>query len=462
MSTDIPEKPTNMDEPEIPSSTSGTTTEEQTYSKFKTLIKDFISDLSITYPEYCHTVSEWAQEDISNEKVKELFEYCKKLYPERFFDILYQDEDIFKDDSDVNVYFLPKLSFRLLFNEEGVSDNTKKTIWKYLQLILFTVVGDVNNMSDFGDATNLFNGIDEKDLQQKITETLENISGLFNDKQETSTEGGNETPNMPDYFTNMFDNIGGEGNEMPTGGIPQFQNFQEHLKKIFDGKIGALAKEMTQEIAGELKDIFGENLDNVENPKDILKNVMKNPNKLSKLMKSVKSKLESKMASGEISREDIMKEAGDMVNSMKEMGGTEQMKSMFENAAKSMGLGKNAKFNKAAFERMAKREEAKTKIKERADIRRQKVAEDKRAEFEKFKKQQQAEFERQKAFTLRTQGNNSENLIFKLEGADEQEKTKIRKEITKAMDDEIIKEFETGTTEKVSSTKKKNKKKKKT
>ena len=42
MSTDIPEKPTNMDEPEIPSSTSGTTTEEQTYSKFKTLIKDFI------------------------------------------------------------------------------------------------------------------------------------------------------------------------------------------------------------------------------------------------------------------------------------------------------------------------------------------------------------------------------------------------------------------------------------
>lgn len=189
---------------------------------------------------------------------------------------------------------------------------------------------------------------------------------------------------------------------------------------------------------------------------------MKNPNKLSKLMKSVKSKLESKMASGEISREDIMKEAGDMVNSMKEMGGTEQMKSMFENAAKTMGLGKNAKFNKAAFERMTKREEAKTKIKERADIRRQKVADDKRAEFEKFKKQQQAEFERQKAFTLRTQGNNSENLIFKLEGADEQEKTKIRKEITKAMDDEIIKEFETGTTEKVSSTKKKNKKKKKT
>ena len=40
--------------------------------------------------------------------------------------------------------------------ERKISDNTRKTIWKYLQLILFSVSSSLKNRSDFGDTEKLF------------------------------------------------------------------------------------------------------------------------------------------------------------------------------------------------------------------------------------------------------------------------------------------------------------------
>ena len=57
---------------------------------------------------------------------------------------MYQNE-IFNPESDSNTLFLPNVDFKILFNSEGVSEQTKQTIWKYLQVILFAVIGDVKN-----------------------------------------------------------------------------------------------------------------------------------------------------------------------------------------------------------------------------------------------------------------------------------------------------------------------------
>ena len=68
-------------------------------------------------------------------KMKELkFLTCLKVYPERFFDILYQNTDIFT--TDVNTHFYLHIDFSSLWKED-ISEKTRKTIWKYLQLILF-------------------------------------------------------------------------------------------------------------------------------------------------------------------------------------------------------------------------------------------------------------------------------------------------------------------------------------
>ena len=115
---------------------------------------------------------------MNDEKYQKLFDYCLTIYPERFFDILYQNE-IFESDSDSNTFFLPSVDFKILFNSEGVSEQTKQTIWKYLQLILFSVVGNVKDKNVFGDTANLFEGINENDLEEKMKETMDNIGDFF-------------------------------------------------------------------------------------------------------------------------------------------------------------------------------------------------------------------------------------------------------------------------------------------
>jgi hypothetical protein len=302
---------------------------EKIPDNFNSVILDFTKDLSITYPEYSFLWSKWMVDKIDEDETKHLFEYCLSIYPERFFDILYQNNDIFNADSETNTTFLPNVDFKLLFNCEGVSENTKKTIWKYLQLILFTIVGGVKDKATFGETMNMFDGIDESELNEKLKETMSGISEFFsnitgdNTNDNTSEENNNgnrttpkfEMPNMEKMFEDMNNNEGfneefkNAFNKM--GGMPNMpnmENMQDHLKSLFDGKIGSLAKDMAEEISEEFQDILGGD-DDVKDTSDVLKKMMKNPKKIMDLMKTISGKLDTKMQNGEISRDEIMKEA---------------------------------------------------------------------------------------------------------------------------------------------------------
>jgi hypothetical protein len=132
---------------------------------FRSIVTDFISDVKTTFPE----VREVFMNDgiVTEEENKQLFDYCLRVYPERFFDIINQNEGIFKIESSVNTHFLPNVDFKVLYNCENISENTKKIIWKYLQLILFTIVGQVHDKTGFGDSMNILEGIDEDELQEE-------------------------------------------------------------------------------------------------------------------------------------------------------------------------------------------------------------------------------------------------------------------------------------------------------
>ena len=155
-------------------------------SNFQSTIQDFINDLDTTFPEYKHLWQQWSNCD--DNKIDELFQYCLTIYPERFFDILYQNNDIFRnidsisieEDIDiVNTQFFPNVEFKTLFNCDGVSDNTKNTMWKYLQLVLFIVVGSSKDKNVFGDTANIFEGIDENELSDKLKETMDDMGSFF-------------------------------------------------------------------------------------------------------------------------------------------------------------------------------------------------------------------------------------------------------------------------------------------
>ncbi|MAZ55180.1 MAG: hypothetical protein CMP55_05195 [Flavobacteriales bacterium] len=430
-----------------------TDTKDAIPENFKTLVKDFIDDLTNVFPEYDFYWSKWGNTDITNEELKELLNHCAKVYPERFFDILYQNEDIFAENSDINTYFLPRMDFRILFNSEGLSENSKKVLWKYLQLMLFTVVGSVDDKKSFGESANIFDGIDENVLQEKLEETMKNIGNVFEkmdtlkqkvnemegtteDNQETNT---GETPNPRAAFENL----------------PNMENLQSHLKQLFDGKIGKLAKELAEEVADEFKDVVG---GDDENPQNMIKNLMKNPNKIKNLMKTVSGRLDEKMKSGEISKDELMKEAGQFLNEIKKTSGDAGVNEMLQSAMKNMGgLGKNAKINKSALNRLMKQSESKEKMQQKANVRKQEILRQKEKErketFDRIREQN-----RLKAQFKLQQKENPDSFVFTLDGEDVQEKSFVHPDLIA----EMKKEEEEEKNQETTSKKKKKKKKKKT
>ena len=321
----------------------------------KSLIRisnDLIGDLLTSFPE--------CENELTNMRTQieeaSYVDHCKKIYPQRFFDILYQNYEIF-DDNEIDTCFMPNIDFKMFFKAEDVSENTRDVLWQYLQLMLFTIIGDVQNVKDFGDTANLFSGIDEDELQNKMKEAFENMGSVLDNM---SNNNGDEKTDDP---------VEGEETEgQQQQGIPQFENVKDHLQSLFEGKIGSLAKELAEEVGDDFKDLLGDEKTQ-SNPKDIFKKLIRNPNKITDLMKKVSTKLEQKMSSGNISKEELMKEAGDIMKKMKDMGGGKEFGDMMKNMAKTMG-GKNARVNMGLFNKMSKENDNRERLLQKLEERR--------------------------------------------------------------------------------------------
>ena len=135
------------------------------------VLKDFLDDIATTFPEIKDDMNSHLKKilngDSDDETDQFVLEYFQNVFPERFFDILYQKYEIFQDDS-INTEFLPGIEFKNLWND-NISDKTKDVIWKYLQLILFNVVGTLKNNDSFGDTAKLFEAINQNELHDKLS-----------------------------------------------------------------------------------------------------------------------------------------------------------------------------------------------------------------------------------------------------------------------------------------------------
>tara|TARA_X000000368_G_scaffold394809_1_gene361668 strand:- start:184 stop:1359 length:1176 start_codon:yes stop_codon:yes gene_type:complete len=300
---------------------------------FTKVINDLVSDVLTTFPE----LKERMHSDLINpdtEALDRVYEHCKKVFPERFFDILYQNADIFKNDT--NTVFLPDLDFKLLMNDEGISDNTKDTIWKYLQLILLSVIKDVSGGESFGDTAKLFEAIDEGELKEKLKETVDKMHEMFD--------------NVP---------VGEDGEKINLDNLPNPEDIHSHVSGMMDGKLGCLAREIAEETARDLN----MDMEGAENVGDVFKKLFKNPGKLMGLVKNVGGKLDEKIKSGEINESELLEEAAEIVQKMKDIPGMGDIKDLLG----KMGMpgGKNSKVNMGAFKAHMDKQMRISKMKER-------------------------------------------------------------------------------------------------
>jgi len=345
---------------------------------FPSILHDFLSDLINTFPEY---IDIFQQLNVKGFE-EGIYSYCLGIFPERFFDILYQNEDIFDSESLVNTEFFPNLDFKLLFNAVGISENTKQAMWKYLQLILITIMSGIKDKTGFGETMNLFEGIDENELQNKLTETIDNLTDFFKSMETgatgTTSDGDGATSGRDDGATSDansgdFESFKNSMPEFSFEDMPDAAGLHEHLKGLFDGKIGKLAKELAEEMSGEFMGMFGNDQSDIHSTQDVFKKIMKNPKKIMDLLKTVGSKLESKMKDGEISKEEIMKEASELMGKMKGMGNGKEFQEMMKNLTKNMGNlsamagGKGGKFDMNAMQRMSSQYSQKERMRSKLD-----------------------------------------------------------------------------------------------
>ncbi len=306
-------------------------------NKFDILLNEFRDDLLNTFPELNGKF-------VSNEEIKK---YCGELFPKMFFDLLYENQDIFKQPQ----FLLPNIDFSVLMNDAQLTDKTKKTIWKYLQLILFTVVENINSKetsnNTFGNTSKLFEAIKEDDLHEKLTQTMEEMRNLFTD---ISGQDGMDTSGID--ISGIYDSFNPD-------------KMKDHLEGLMGGKIGTLAREIAEEAASEIGADFTKQ-------DEFMKNMMKNPNKIFDLIKNVGDKLENKIKSGEVNQSELIEEATELLSKMKDMPGMKEMMSKMSGMSGNMDfkamankLQETLKMSKTK-ERLNKKREARAEARKNA------------------------------------------------------------------------------------------------
>lgn len=265
------------------------------------VLKEFIDDLTLTFPEHKELMNKYRELTVD-----EFSELNGKIYAENFFDILYKNEKIFNDD--VDSYYLPEIKFSIIWSS-NISDKTKVNIWKYLQLILFSIISKTGDNSSFMENIENFDNLNFDELSSQIDETIQNMSG----------------DNLPDA-----------------------EKINDAMKGMLGGKLGDLAKEIVDESDTHLE------------TEEDLSNLLKDPTKLMSLVKNVGDKLDSKIKNGDINESELMGEATNLLGKMNEIPGFDSIKSMMNN----LGMNMN-NLNTSATENKMKQQASKNKTKER-------------------------------------------------------------------------------------------------
>lgn len=335
-------------------------------TEFNKIIKDLSNDLSITFPEYAPFIEKWWINSKYENPVQYLYEFCLKKMPPRFFDILYKNDDMFSETSDVDTEFLPNIHFRNLWQCD-ISDSTRETIWRYLQLILFAIVGTMDSSDAFGETIKMFKSVEENDLKSTLEETMGKMYEFFENSKNTGSGEGAEGSENKDKTDEKVETD--EGINM--NNFPSAENLHEHINGMLGGKLGELAMEIAQETASDLNLGADGDLNADSDVKDVFQKLMKNPTKLMSLVKNVGSKLDEKIKSGSIKESELMSEASDIINRMKDMPGMGDIQSMLKKMGMTKGMG-GGKFDFNAMEsklnQTMKQAQMKEKMKEKADI----------------------------------------------------------------------------------------------
>ena len=269
--------------------------------KFNQNLELFLNNIKMVVPELTQAIDDTYQfnNDTGSKYVKDFY---SNIYPLRN-ELSNCDEVLFS----VNNTILQNINFNTLWNNELVTQNVQKTIWKYLHtLYLFSY--EYSNKIILTDTLKHLKKLSKEDKLDNITSDelilINIINKLSDEKSEViktlhidNTENSNSLENM----------------------IPP---------EIFNGAIGNLAQEIAQEI-----DPSSLNLDD---PSKLIKNLlsgnMDEDNGISSLVRKISGKIQSKIENGSLNQDTMMNEAQNVMKSLSNNGSMGDLSNLMSGA----------------------------------------------------------------------------------------------------------------------------------
>ena len=183
-----------------------------------------------------------------------------------------------------------------------------------------------------------------------------------NNKKPDETVDGDDEEDGHGGAEECDDENTSDGGGINMNNFPSAENLHEHINGMLGGKLGELAMEIAEETASDLNLGADGDINSGSNVKDVFQKLMKNPAKLMSLVKNVGSKLDDKIKSGSIKESELISEASDIINKMKDMPGMGNIQSMLN----KMGMGNlGGKVNTSAMESQLNSRMKMAKMKER-------------------------------------------------------------------------------------------------
>ena len=229
-----------------------------------------------------------------DERVVRVRTFCGEKMLPHFLDILYKNEKLFDKECE----FLPGINFSELW-ANNLSDSTRDIIWGYLQLLAFASVDNISDTAGFGETARLFEAISPDHLEEKLTKTVNELFKTLGTSD--STQGLRDA-------------------------IPDPSKLNSHLQKMLGGKIGRLAQEIAQETVLDMDDDLRE----CSSVEELMKGMLKDPGRLLKIVKRVGTALDQKVKKGEVSEAELVQEAEEMMNNLKDIPGLDSITQMME------------------------------------------------------------------------------------------------------------------------------------
>ena len=279
------------------------------------LFSELIRDLSKTFPEIKACLYRNYEKELLNNNLKikdsqKIQDFLKKIDDNKVM-IENKDETLIQND----IQFLEEISFNRLW-EKNISENTKNTIWKYLQTFVIINI----NLKSNQDLHKALESIGEsKKIKKKTAKELQTLKKLTEDIQKDNSSNVTENEN----------------------------ELEDMVSGMMNSDIGNLAKEVASTI--NIEEMFG-NVNENSNPMDLFSSIMQ-PDKMNNIFQNINTIVEKKIEKGELDKDNLKNQAENMF-------GTMSKNPMFNSVMKEMNPENNSS------EELSK-EEKKRRLKEK-------------------------------------------------------------------------------------------------